>query len=67
MSAKKLGGAINKFTRVDLYATNRGVVFGEFTPTPYGGADLLNGPINGLEACGKALKVLKISRREVGC
>jgi hypothetical protein len=37
MSAKKLGGAINKFTRVDLYAMNKGVVFGEFTPTPHGG------------------------------
>jgi hypothetical protein len=29
------------------------------------GADLLNGPINGLEACGKALKVLKINRIEI--
>ena len=36
-TAKKLGGAVNQFTRVDLYATSRGVVFGEFTPTPHGG------------------------------
>lgn len=35
--AKKLASALNRFTRVDLYATNKGVVFGEFTPTPHGG------------------------------
>jgi hypothetical protein len=36
-TAKYLAGSINRFTRVDLYATDRGVVFGEFTPTPHGG------------------------------
>ena len=36
-AAKVLGGAVNRFTRVDLYATNNGPVFGEFTPTPHGG------------------------------
>jgi len=35
--AKDLGGSLNRFTRVDLFATNRGVVFGEFSPTPHGG------------------------------
>lgn len=34
---KLLGGELNRFTRIDLYATNRGAVFGEFTPTPHGG------------------------------
>ncbi len=36
-AAKVLGSALNRFTRVDLYATNNGPVFGEFTPTPHGG------------------------------
>jgi hypothetical protein len=36
-AAKALGSALNRFTRVDLYATNNGPVFGEFTPTPHGG------------------------------
>ncbi|MDC0340993.1 hypothetical protein OAM96_03440 [Candidatus Poseidoniaceae archaeon] len=36
-TAKVLGAAVNRFTRVDLYATNNGPVFGEFTPTPHGG------------------------------
>jgi len=37
LTAKMLGGALNRFTRIDLFATERGVVFGEFTPTPHGG------------------------------
>jgi len=36
-AAKVIGGALNRFTRIDLFATDRGVVFGEFTPTPHGG------------------------------
>jgi hypothetical protein len=36
-AAKVLGSTLNRFTRVDLYATNNGPVFGEFTPTPHGG------------------------------
>lgn len=36
-TAKDLAGNLNRFTRVDLFATKRGVVFGEFTPTPHGG------------------------------
>lgn len=36
-AAKVLGSALNRFTRVDLYATINGPVFGEFTPTPHGG------------------------------
>ena len=33
LGEKRLG----MFTRVDLYATTRGAVFGEFTPQPQGG------------------------------
>jgi hypothetical protein len=32
--AQALGGGLNAFMRVDLYATTRGPVFGEFTPFP---------------------------------
>jgi hypothetical protein len=28
---------LNMFMRVDMYATTRSAVFGEFTPTPHGG------------------------------
>lgn len=35
--AKEIGSTINMFMRVDLYATSRGPVFGEFTPQPHGG------------------------------
>ena len=34
---KKLGSELNRFTRIDLYATNRGAVFGRFVSTPHGG------------------------------
>jgi hypothetical protein len=33
-SAKKLSKAYNIFCRIDFYATDKGAVFGEFTPTP---------------------------------
>nr|MDQ3398613.1 hypothetical protein [Deinococcota bacterium] len=33
-AAKTLGKAYNAFVRIDFYATDRGCVFGEFTPTP---------------------------------
>ena len=36
-TAKGLGREIGIFMRIDLYATTRGSVFGEFTPTPQGG------------------------------
>jgi glycosyltransferase involved in cell wall biosynthesis/lipopolysaccharide biosynthesis regulator YciM len=32
-----LGRELNCFMRIDMYATNKGPVFGEFTPTPDGG------------------------------
>ena len=35
--AKEIGSRLNMFMRVDLYATSRGPVFGEFTPQPHGG------------------------------
>jgi hypothetical protein len=35
--AKGLGGELGIFMRIDLYATTRGAVFGEFTPQPQGG------------------------------
>ena len=34
---KKLGKELNCFMRIDMYATNKGPVFGELTPTPEGG------------------------------
>lgn len=34
---KRMGSALGMFMRIDMYATTRGAVFGEFTPTPHGG------------------------------
>jgi hypothetical protein len=34
IAAKKLGLAYNMYVRIDFYATDKGCVFGEFTPTP---------------------------------
>ena len=36
-TAKGLGEKLSMFMRIDLYATTRGAVFGEFTPQPQGG------------------------------
>ena len=36
-AVKKIGSSVHAFMRIDMYATNRGAVFGEFTPTPHGG------------------------------
>ena len=36
-TAKLLGKSVGVFMRIDLYATTRGAVFGEFTPQPHGG------------------------------
>jgi hypothetical protein len=36
-TVKKVGRTLNIFMRIDMYATTRGAVFGEFTPTPHGG------------------------------
>ena len=36
-TAKLLGKSLGVFIRIDLYATTRGAVFGEFTPQPHGG------------------------------
>ena len=33
----RIGKLTNAFLRIDVYATARGTVFGEFTPFPYGG------------------------------
>jgi hypothetical protein len=35
--ATSLGKKLDMFMRIDLYATTRGAVFGEFTPQPFGG------------------------------
>ena len=35
---KTLGKMLGCFMRIDMYATSRGAVFGEFTPTPHGGS-----------------------------
>ena len=35
---KTLGKELGCFMRIDMYATSRGPVFGEFTPTPHGGS-----------------------------
>jgi hypothetical protein len=35
--ATSLGRKLGMFMRIDLYATTRGAVFGEFTPQPFGG------------------------------
>lgn len=36
-AAKKLSKAYKIFVRIDFYATNKGALFGEFTPTPFRG------------------------------
>ena len=36
-AVKTIGSSVHAFMRIDMYATNRGAVFGEFTPTPHGG------------------------------
>ena len=36
-SVKDLGAAVAMFMRIDMYATTRGAIFGEFTPQPHGG------------------------------
>jgi hypothetical protein len=36
-AARTLGAAFDAYVRVDLYATSRGCVFGEFSSTPVGG------------------------------
>ncbi|MBI19598.1 MAG: hypothetical protein CMB73_03380 [Euryarchaeota archaeon] len=59
-TAIKLGKELGIFMRIDLYATKRGAVFGEFTPQPHGGngfteeADKWLGSIwRGLEGAGE--------------
>jgi hypothetical protein len=34
---RKTGRKLNMFMRIDMYATTKGAVFGEFTPIPHGG------------------------------
>lgn len=60
--AQSLGGGLNAFMRVDLYATTRGPVFGEFTPFPNKGrgytpeADAWLGSLwRGVEGAGEAV------------
>jgi hypothetical protein len=36
-TVRTVGRKLNMFMRIDMYATTRGAVFGEFTPTPHGG------------------------------
>lgn len=36
-SAQTIGKALGIYMRIDMFPTNRGAVFGEFTPTPHGG------------------------------
>ncbi|MGY8781632.1 MAG: glycosyltransferase, partial [Fidelibacterota bacterium] len=36
-AVEKIGATLGLFMRIDMYATNKGAVFGEFTPTPHGG------------------------------
>jgi glycosyltransferase involved in cell wall biosynthesis len=36
-SVKTIGMELGIYMRIDMFATNRGAVFGEFTPTPHGG------------------------------
>ena len=36
-SVQKIGEELNIYMRIDMFATNRGAVFGELTPTPHGG------------------------------
>jgi len=37
--AKELSKSYEIFVRIDFYATDKGAVFGEFTPTPFKGAN----------------------------
>ena len=36
-AVRTIGKAVGIYMRIDMFATNRGAVFGEFTPTPHGG------------------------------
>jgi hypothetical protein len=36
-TARRLGTAYGTYVRIDLYASERGPVFGEFSPTPSDG------------------------------
>lgn len=36
-TVREVGRMLNMFIRIDMYATTRGAVFGEFTPIPHGG------------------------------
>ena len=36
-AVQKIGSTLGIYMRIDMYATNKGAVFGEFTPTPHGG------------------------------
>ena len=36
-AVKKIGSTLGIYMRIDMYATAKGAVFGEFTPTPHGG------------------------------
>ncbi len=36
-AVKTIGRELGIYMRIDMYPTNRGAVFGEFTPTPHGG------------------------------
>ena len=36
-AVQTIGKAVGIYMRIDMFATNRGAVFGEFTPTPHGG------------------------------
>ena len=47
-TAKLLGKSVEMFMRIDLYATTRGAVFGEFTSQPMVVEDLQNGLMNGI-------------------
>ena len=36
-AVQTIGKAVGIYMRIDMFATDRGAVFGEFTPTPHGG------------------------------
>jgi len=36
-AVKIIGASLGIYMRIDMYATDKGAVFGEFTPTPHGG------------------------------
>ena len=36
-AVQTIGKAVGIYMRIDMFATKRGAVFGEFTPTPHGG------------------------------